>query len=43
MNEEDNLELYGLDRDELDMMDDEDKRNALEDAGLELDDYDDFE
>lgn len=40
--EEDDLELYGLDRDELDMMDEDERREALEEAGLDPDDYDDY-
>ena len=38
----DELDLYGLDRDDLEMMDEEDMRIDLEDAGLEPDNYDDF-
>ncbi len=40
--DEDDLELYGLDRDELDMMDEDERREALEEAGLDPDDYDDY-
>lgn len=40
---EDELLLSGLDRDELDMMDEDERREALEDAGLDPDDFgDDF-
>lgn len=38
--ESDDLDLYGLDRDELEMMSDDERREALEDAGLDPDDYD---
>lgn len=34
------LELAGLDVDELEYMDEEERREALEDAGLDPDDYD---
>lgn len=34
------LELEGLDLDELSMMDDWERREALEEAGLDPDDYD---
>ncbi|MCD7825239.1 MAG: hypothetical protein LUH14_04675 [Clostridiaceae bacterium] len=34
------LELAGLDTDELEYMDEEERREALEDAGLDPDDYD---
>ncbi len=37
----DELESAGLDRDELEFMDDDERRQALEDAGLDPDDYDD--
>lgn len=37
--EEDELELYGIDRDDFDMMDEDEKREALEDAGLDPDDF----
>ena len=40
--DDDELDLYGLDRDDLEMMDGEDRRIYLEDAGLEPDNYDDF-
>ena len=40
--DEEDLELDELDQDELAMMDDEDRRAALEDAGLDPDDYDDY-
>ena len=40
--DDDELDLYGLDRDVLEMMDEEDMRIDLEDAGLEPDNYDDF-
>lgn len=36
------LELAGLDLDELEEMDEDERREALEDAGLDPDDYDDF-
>ena len=39
--EEDELETYGIDRDEFDMMDDDEKREALEEAGLDPDDFED--
>ena len=43
-NEEDDLETeleeLGLDIDDLDMMDDEERAQALEDAGLDPDDWD---
>ena len=38
--ENDELTAAGLDVDELDAMDDYKRREALEDAGLDLDDYD---
>ncbi len=38
--DDDELELAGLDRDELEFMDDDERREALEDAGLDPDDYD---
>lgn len=38
--EEDELEIAGLDRDELEMMDEEERRETLEDAGLDPDDFD---
>lgn len=34
------LELSGLNRDELEFMDEDERREALEDAGLDPDDYD---
>lgn len=37
---EDDIELAGLDRDELEWMDEDERREALEDAGLDPDDYD---
>ena len=40
--DDDELDLYGLDRDDLEMMDEEDMRIDLEDAGPEPDNYDDF-
>ena len=40
---EDELDMAGLDRDELEMMDPEERREALEDAGLDADDFDDFD
>ena len=40
--DDDELDLYGLDRDDLEMMDEEDMRIDLEDVGLEPDNYDDF-
>ncbi len=36
------LESVGLDRFELEMMDEDERRETLEDAGLDPDDYDDF-
>lgn len=36
----DDIELAGLDCDELSMMDEDERREALEDAGLDPDDYD---
>ncbi len=39
--EEDELESYGIDRDEFDLMDDDEKREALEEAGLDPDDFED--
>lgn len=38
--EMDELEIAGLDIMELSMMDDEERREAIEDAGLDPDDYD---
>lgn len=40
--EDDDLDLYGLDRDELDMMDEDERRETLEEAGLDPDDYDEY-
>lgn len=34
------LDIAGLDYDELSMMDEDERREALEDAGLDPDDYD---
>lgn len=39
----DELDLAGLDRDELSFMDEDERREALEDAGLDADDFDDFD
>ena len=39
----DELDIYGLDRDDLELMDEDERREALEDAGLDLDDFDDFD
>lgn len=36
------LEMAGLNRYELESMDEDERREALEDAGLDPDDYDDF-
>ena len=38
----DELEMAGLDVDELEYMDEDERGEALEDAGLDPDDYDDF-
>ncbi len=38
---EDELEMAGLSRDELEFMDPEERREALEDAGFDADDFDD--
>ena len=38
----DKLEMAGLDVDELEYMDEDERREALEDAGLKPDDYDEF-
>ncbi len=38
---DDELEMAGLDRDELEFMDADERREALEDAGLDPDDFDD--
>jgi hypothetical protein len=32
-----------MDRDELEFMDEDERRQALEDAGLDADDFDDFD
>ena len=37
---DDELELAGLDREELEFMDEDERREALEDAGLDPDDFD---
>ena len=37
----DEIEMAGLDRDELEFMDADERREALEDAGLDPDDFDD--
>ena len=37
---ESELENSGLDKDELEFMDDDERREAIEDAGLDPDDYD---
>lgn len=34
------MKIAGLDADELELMDEDERRKALEDAGLDLDDYD---
>lgn len=39
---EDELEMSGLDYDELANMDEDSRREVLEDAGLDPDEYDDF-
>ena len=39
----DELDMAGLDRDELEFMDEDERREALEDAGLDPDDFDDFD
>ncbi len=39
--EEDELEAAGLDRDELEFMEEDERREALEDAGLAPDDFED--
>ena len=36
---DDELEMAGLDRTELEFMDEDERREALEDAGLDLDDF----
>lgn len=38
--EDDELEMAGLDRTDLEFMDEDERREALEDAGLDPDDYD---
>ena len=38
--EDDELELAGLDRTDLEFMDEDERREALEDAGLDPDDFD---
>ncbi len=38
--EDDELEMAGLDSLELELMDEDERREALEDAGLDPDDYD---
>ncbi len=38
---DDELEMAGLDRDELEFMDDDERKQALEDAGFDADDFDD--
>lgn len=37
---DDELEMAGLDRSELEFMDEDERREALEDAGLDPDDFD---
>ena len=37
---DDELEMAGLDRDELEFMDEDERREVLEDAGLDPDDFD---
>ena len=37
------LSFTGITKDEFELMDDDEKREALEDAGIDLDDYDDFD
>ena len=37
---EDELIMSGLDRDELEMMDEDERREALEDAGFDVDEFD---
>ena len=39
---EDELLMFGLDPDELEEMDEDERREAIEDAGLDPDDYDDL-
>ena len=38
--EDDELEMAGLDRDELELMDEDERCEVLEDAGLDPDDFD---
>lgn len=38
---DDELEMAGLSRDDLEMMDPEERREALEDAGFDADDFED--
>ena len=38
----DEFEMAGLDVDELEYMDEDERREALDDAGLDPDDYDEF-
>lgn len=38
----DELEMDGLDVDEIEYMDEDERREALEDTGLDPDDYDEF-
>ena len=40
---EDEIAAAGLDRDELSWMDEDERREALEEAGLDPDDYDDLD
>ncbi len=40
---EDELEMAGLSKDDLEMMDPDERREALEDAGFDADDFDDFD
>ena len=40
--EDDELEAAGLDRFDLEMMDEDERREALEDAGLDPDEYEDL-
>ena len=37
----DELEMAGLNRDDLEFMDEDERREAIEDAGLDPDDYED--
>ena len=39
--EDDELEMAGLSRDDLEMMDPDERREALEDAGFDADDFED--